>query len=105
VQLAAGASLSEFTIAEEQRLFVSHFDIENAFYAFKLPFELRRCFGCPPLAAQELGISSLGGVSVAPKQRIYPCLSVLPMGFTHALWACQEIHVHIFHMPASTARR
>ena len=34
-------------------------------------------------------------MKVKPGTRLFPCLRVIPMGWSHALWICQKAHEFI----------
>lgn len=55
------------------------------------------------VAAGEVGVSEIGEIAVAPGQKIYPRLKVLPMGWSHALWWCQVIHQRIVSTIGATS--
>eukprot|EP00971_Amphidinium_carterae_P292669 5810320-Amphidinium_carterae.1 len=95
VSLATGSSLSQLRVPAGKDMYIGHYDIKDAFYHFQLPPCLRTYFGCPPIKAKYLGISSLNGKPIQPNTRVVPQLSVLPMGWTHALYWCQVLHTRI----------
>ena len=81
-------------------------DVADCFYRFSLP-ELADYFAISmPLTTSEwqaLGIEcrrvfdpSLGReISTSPYQILFPCFAVVPMGWTWALWICNEAVVRI----------
>lgn len=81
-------------------------DVADCFYRFSLP-ELADYFAInEPLPAsqwQSLGIEcrrvfdpSIGNdVSTTPDQILFPCFAVVPMGWTWALWICNEAVVRV----------
>ncbi len=81
-------------------------DVADCFYRFSLP-ELADYFAInEPLSASEcqsLGIecrrvfdASIGSeISTTPDQILFPCFAVVPMGWTWALWVCNEAVVRI----------
>lgn len=73
-----------------ERLVMSSCDVENAFYNFRVPIALARCFRLPPVAARFCGVESVDGAKVAPWQRVQPFLTTLPMGWAWALHLCQS---------------
>ena len=87
VELATGASLGEIELQEGETLITGHVDIVDAFYHFELPSELRSFFALPAVRARDVGASNF-----APDSMVFPCLSVLPMGWSHALFWCQMLH-------------
>eukprot|EP00973_Karenia_brevis_P019821 2717381-Karenia_brevis.AAC.1 len=91
VELATGAALSQLVVAEDKDLFVGHVDIVDAFYQFELPAELRPFFGLPAVLSADVFLGKDGPRS----QKVFPCLKVLPMGWSHAMWWCQLLHRRI----------
>ena len=65
------------------------------FITFSLPEQLRPYFGLRPVLASDVGITHVGQRAVRPDQLIYPRLAVMPMGWSHAAWWCQKIHMTI----------
>ncbi|CAK0903327.1 unnamed protein product [Prorocentrum cordatum] len=92
VALATGSALGELAVPEGEQLYVGHVDICDAFYHFGLPEAFRDYFALPAVKAGDVGLSVLGGRSLAPGSRVWPVLAVLPMGWSHALYWCQTIH-------------
>ncbi|CAK0789849.1 unnamed protein product, partial [Prorocentrum cordatum] len=92
VALATGSALGELAVPEGEQLYVGHVDICDAFYHFGLPEAFRDYFTLPAVKAGDMGLSVLGGRSLAPGSRVWPVLAVLPMGWSHALYWCQTIH-------------
>ena len=70
-------------------------DIADAFYHIALEKELQQFFGLAPIKAEYVGVKEIEGKAVKPAQMIYPCLAVVPMGWTLALWICQSAHEHV----------
>ena len=73
-------------------MYIGQLDISNAFYMLSLPEALRPYFGLPGIAAGAVGITSIRGRAVGPKEMLVPRVCVVPMGWTHALWWCQQLH-------------
>ena len=95
VDLATGAALSEIATDDGSEWFVASLDIANAFYSLELPSQLRAYFCLPGLRAGDINITLVEGEPVDKSIIIYPQLAVVPMGWTHALAACQKIHEYI----------
>ena len=92
VHLATGGAFAYLDAQPETAICVGGTDIRVAFYAMLLPPELVEDFGLPALRAGDVGVTSVQGVAVGASTMIRPCLAVLPMGWTQALWACQLLH-------------
>ena len=71
-------------------IFVGTSDIRDAFHRLIIPRWLRKFFALPPVRAGDVGISSLEGRPVAADALIHPVPVSLPMGFSWALFFCQE---------------
>ena len=50
-------------------------------------------FALPPVLAGEIG----GVDGYANDSLIYPCITTLPMGFSHAVYLAQHIHEHLIN--------
>ena len=92
VHLATGSSLALLELPEGSDLWIAAVDIADAFYNMSLPVCLRRFFVLPRFRAHQLSITEVGGTPVRPGDWIYPRLAALPMGWSHALWFCQQVH-------------
>eukprot|EP00959_Pyramimonas_sp_CCMP1952_P284425 5945711-Pyramimonas_sp.AAC.1 len=66
VALATGSALGELAVPEGEQLYVGHVDICDAFYHFGLPEAFRDYFALPAVKAGDMGLSVLGGRSLAP---------------------------------------
>ena len=74
---------------EGQPFFTATGDIECAFYRLRLPRGLEQHFRLPVLTAAALGLTQLDGQPLRGDELIFPCLQVLPMGWSWALHLCQ----------------
>ena len=90
--MASGAVCSAQEVDSHGPVMVAGADLSVAFYALRMPEELRHIFGLPVLRAWEAGATELDGVPVKPQARVVPVLAVLPMGWVLALQACQQVH-------------
>ena len=80
VSLASGDALGRIEIHQGEELHILSADLKDAFYHLGLPMMLRRFFGLRPVLAKEVNLSSLNGVKIPPNSRLFPMLSVIPMG-------------------------
>ena len=92
VNLTTGESLRRVSIERGESLYVCSADLQDAFYTLSMPHELRKYFGLQRVRARDLGVKEVGGVAVAGDTWIQPRVSVLPMGWSWALYWCQVIH-------------
>eukprot|EP00971_Amphidinium_carterae_P342539 6481883-Amphidinium_carterae.1 len=92
VELCTGSGLGGIELGEQEKLYCASVDVKNAFYNIALPEPLRDLFCLKPLRAEVLGITEIDNVPVQRHQLIYPQLTVLPMGFSWALYYAQRVH-------------
>lgn len=96
VSLATGASFGLLEVpGGGPPLEVGGVDIADAFYHIALDEDLRELFSLAPLRAEDVGIKKVQGLEVRANQMVFPCLKVVPMGWTLALWICQSAHEHV----------
>lgn len=99
VSLATGASFGLLEVpGGGPPLEVGGVDIADAFYHISLDEDLRELFSLAPLRAEDVGITQVQGQEVKANQMVFPCLKVVPMGWTLALWICQSAHEHVVDM-------
>lgn len=89
--LPTGASYSRVFLRPGEKLSVTSSDLKDAFYTIELPRCLRRFFTLAPVRAEEVGLSHLEGRALSPKDWVFPRLSVIPMGWSHAVNFCQRV--------------
>ena len=89
--LPTGASFCRINVAPGCSIFESSSDLKDAFYTIELPTPLRLYFTLDPVKASDLGISILDGVSLERNTLVHPRLSVVPMGWSHAVYICQTV--------------
>ena len=73
-----------------ERVFVAKTDLSDFFYRFRTPEWMHPWFALPPVTAAECGHARF-----ANAQRVWPCLAVLAMGWSHSVFATQAAHEHI----------
>ena len=95
VRLATGDSLARVEMAEGEKLYICNADLANAFYTLAMPAELRKFFGLRRIKAKDLGLTEVQGQPVDGSTWVTPRISVLPMGWSWALYWCQSIHEKI----------
>ena len=95
IHLATGDSIGRLELSEEAPLYVCSADLQNAFYTMAMPEALRPFFGLRRVTAESMGLTTLGGSPLRPGDWIYPVVSVIPMGWTHAMVWCQRINERI----------
>ena len=98
MRLGAGYCLSEAKIRTTNKLYIAQADIVDCFYECGIDDELGEWFGFDSLSGAELrslGITSIDGIDIADDDHWFPCMTVMPRGFSHAFWFVQAAHVQI----------
>lgn len=98
VHLATGATFSNVEVDMGLPVEVGGVDIADAFYHIELIPELRRYFALPGVRAGDVGCQHVDGQKVGAADKVYPCLKVVPMGWTHALWLCKKAHEFVVNL-------
>lgn len=83
VSLATGSAFARIQVDDGPPVQVGGVDISDAFYRIELPSEFRDLFALPPLSARALGLTALEGQAIPGGQLIFPCVRVVPMGWSH----------------------
>ena len=95
MSMAAGASWGQLHLPKQSTLFVAQSDIKDYFYSLAMPSSLQRLFAMPGIPAELLRLwkvpEHLGGNAVSGGE-VYPCLRVVPMGWSWAMWIAQRVH-------------
>ena len=89
VQLPGPDLLARLEVPRGSRLYVGKSDLSDFFYRFKVPSWMTPFFALPPVQAASLGGSvanQFGDV------RVWPCLQVLAMGWSHSVFVTQMAH-------------
>ena len=95
VELATGSSFTQIEVDPGPCIQVGGVDIADCFFNILLPEEFRDLFALPSVKASEVGVNVADGTVVQESQVIFPVFRVIPMGFTHALWVCQQCHLEV----------
>ncbi|CAK0849207.1 unnamed protein product, partial [Prorocentrum cordatum] len=92
IQLASTAAMVGLEAEPGDMLEFSIQDIADCFYQFKVPDYMAPWFGMRPVRAGEVGAKTVQGEPVLAGAWVYPCLRVLPMGFSWAMRWTQQAH-------------
>ncbi|CAK0789751.1 unnamed protein product, partial [Prorocentrum cordatum] len=95
VPLLTGEGLAGPELGEGEELHVGGADLSDAFYHMQLPPDLRPFFCFRAARAGAAGCTRVNGKPVPPSAMVYPRLSVIPMGWSWALWMRQTAHERI----------
>ena len=63
-------------------------DLADYFYRFRIPEWMHPFFALPGIISDELGFQEQFGPGVL----VYPCLTVLAMGWSHSVYLAQTAH-------------
>ena len=93
IALAAGYTFGQLEVGANEVMYTAQSDVKDYFYSIGLPRGLRGYFCMPSIPiedAKELcDLSGFGEVD-----RVYPCMQVVPMGWSWAMWLAQRVHQH-----------
>eukprot|EP00973_Karenia_brevis_P012650 1716241-Karenia_brevis.AAC.1 len=87
--LPTGGSLARLRTDSSHTIFSSSCDLKDAFYTIALPESLRPFFTMDPILAKHLNHSNIKNLNIGPDTLVYPRLTVVPMGWSHAVNVCQ----------------
>jgi len=91
VELPTPDLLPRLQVASDQPLFVAKSDLADFFYRYRVPDWMHPFFALPPLTAGEVGVADQFGAGTL----VYPCLTVLAMGWSHSVFLTQSAHLHL----------
>jgi len=90
VQLPTPDVIASLEVPEGTTLYTAKADLSDFFHQFLLPDHLRPYFCLPSIRAGELGIPGYG-----PHEVVWPMLTTVPMGWSHAVYVTQRAHEEI----------
>ena len=90
IALAAGYTFAQLEVPQGEVLYTAQSDVKDYFYSIGLPPGLRPYFALPAVQAIDLAgqIPTLEGIQGS----VYPCMCVVPMGWSWSMWVAQRIH-------------
>ena len=93
-RLGSLAALTELELPTDERLFVSGSDIQDCFYAARLPSGMEECFCLHQDISLEEAVEIFGDdfCRYSHLERFIPCVTVLPMGFSWSFYIIQQLH-------------
>ena len=74
-------------------LYAAKVDLSDYYHRIRMPSTWWDWFALPPVLAGEIG----GVDGYTNDSLIYPCITTLPMGFSHAVYLAQHIHEHLIN--------
>ena len=84
--------LPRLMVPPNQPLFVAKCDL-SFFYRFRIPEWMHRWFALPAVRAGDVGLDLAYGVD----SMVFPCLTVLAMGWSHSVYVAQQAHEHLIN--------
>eukprot|EP00438_Fugacium_kawagutii_P013923 Skav213475 [mRNA] locus=scaffold565:39265:42440:+ [translate_table: standard] len=95
VHLCTGDTLSRLEYGFGDSLTIGMADLKDAFYHLQLPVQLRRFFCLPRVRCEDLDWLNFGSHRPCKGKWAVPRLTVVPMGWSWALYWCQKLHERI----------
>ena len=96
IDMGAAESLQRIVLETDEELYCAQADVQNCFYQCGLPAWISDYFAMdavPGALAKELGFQNdVHGVPLDVSREVFPCLTVLPMGWSWAFWMVQRLH-------------
>ncbi|CAE8609395.1 unnamed protein product, partial [Polarella glacialis] len=97
IGLGSGASWARLEIPAGEVLYTAQSDIKDYFYSLTLPAGLSEFFCLPGIPVELLrlwGVPEDKGGFAGVDGVCFPCLTVVPMGWSWAMWLAQRAHQH-----------
>ena len=92
-ELGALSAVTELVLDPSDTLFVSGSDIQDCFYAAKISSEMANFFCLlSDISGDEARLVFGDSFQETPGNRISPCITVLPMGFSWSFYLIQKLH-------------
>ena len=104
VELPTPDIIGRLTAPAGTKVYVAKADISDFYHRVRMPRAWWSFFALPSITAAEarangLTITPFGGERDAHigtgNERWYPCITTLPMGFSHAVYLAQKLHEHV----------
>ena len=92
--IGGAAAWSTASVPQDKVLYCAQYDVQAFFYRCGICKDLSEWFCLPPIS-QELAQRLWPEQRFDTDRKVYPCLGVLPMGFSWSFWLGQRAHVHI----------
>eukprot|EP00974_Lingulodinium_polyedra_P031995 3081051-Lingulodinium_polyedra.AAC.1 len=91
-ELSSAAAMSEIEVPADSTLYWATSDLKDAFYSMKIPAWLGEYFCLPPVTVEEAREVGLITGQWTGRDKIWPRLSVLAMGWSWSVYFCQRAH-------------
>ena len=99
VELPTPDLFSRLQVPKGKKLYVAKSDLSDYFYRFRIPQWMEKYFALPAIDPIELGLEQRYG-----DVRIYPCLTVLAMGWSHSVYLVLCVNAPLLSLLQSIAR-
>lgn len=95
VDLPTPDLLAQLTVDPSRPLYVAKVDLDNFYHRLSLPEWMVPYFALPPLRASAVGsdVARVFGADCL----VYPCLTRLPMGWSHSVYLAQHAHLNLLN--------
>jgi hypothetical protein len=90
VELPSPELLARLQAPQGETIWVAKSDLSDFFYRFRVPEWMLPLFALPAIISDELGLAAEFGAGV----HVYPCLTVVAMGWSHSVFLTQTAHEH-----------
>ena len=96
VRLPSPEVLGGLVMQEGRRVFTAKCDLDNFYHRLRVPAWLRPYFALPPVPRHQVAVdeSESAGDNT---EMLFPCLTALPMGWSHSVYLAQIAHEHIVY--------
>lgn len=91
VDLPGPDLLPRLQASTNQPLYAAKSDLADFFYRFRTPAWMHPYFALPGVVAGAVGVGSQFGANTI----VWPCLTVLAMGWSHSVYITQVAHLHL----------
>ena len=93
-RLGSLAALTELELPCDEKMFIAGADIQDCFYAAKLPSGMEECFCLHRDLTRQEAADVFGDdfSGFSHLERCIPCITVLPMGFSWSFYIIQQLH-------------
>jgi hypothetical protein len=87
VQLSTPDVVAGLAVPNGKRVFVGKTDLSDMYHSVRMPEAYWDYFALPAVRLSELGMES--------EKVAWPCIVTMPMGWAHAVFLAQTMHLHI----------
>ena len=91
VSLPTPDLIAKFHVPLDQPLFAAKVDLSDYYHRIKMPVAWHPYFALPVVRAGDIG----SDIGYDNDTMVYPCITTLPMGFSHAVYLAQAAHEHL----------